>query len=116
MGITGAALGNKAQNFGLIQLQGFRGRQIVRCQNNRHIRVDAAVHNSQQIVQNTLGYVFDVCSTSLHISIVHCCKHGSKLDACLLDGILCIAELFFNESGHAFHKVIVLHEHCVGFE
>ena len=97
MRVTGTTHGDKSQNLGLVQLQGFRRSQIVRCQNNRNIRVDSSVHNTQQIIQNPLGHILDVRSTSLHICIIHSCKHSCKLDACLFHGVFCITGFFINQ-------------------
>ena len=116
MRVTGTTHGDKSQNLGLVQLQGFRRSQIVRCQNNRNIRADSSVHNTQQIIQNPLSYVLDVRSTSLHICIIHSSKHGSELDACLFHGIFCITGFFINQRCNTLYKVFIFHKHGMGFK
>ena len=116
MRVTGTTHGDKSQNLGLVQLQGFRRSQIVRCQNNRNIRVDSSVHNTQQIIQNPLGHILDVRSTSLHICIIHSCKHSCKLDACLFHGVFCITGFFINQRCNTRYKVFIFHKHGMGFK
>ena len=54
VGIGRTIFGNEAQNLGFVQLDGFRGCQIIGSQDHRLFRIDTALHNTHQIVQNPL--------------------------------------------------------------
>ena len=111
MGIGRSALRYKTQNFGFVQLDGLGRCQIISCQNNRFLRVNAAFHNPHQIIQNPLGDIPDVCSTGLHIGIIHGSEHSCKLLSGHLNSIFRITALFLQTGENTFHIVFVFYEH-----
>ena len=114
--VAGAALRDKAQNLGLVQLYGLRRSQIVRCQNNRHIRINTACHSAAQNTNDAVGNILDVCGARLHVAVVHRGKHLCKLLRHLRNGIFCIDLFAVNQILNALYIVEVIQHHLMRFK
>ena len=116
MAVGRAFAGDEAQNLALIQLDGLGGSQIIRRQNHRFIRIDAAFHDAHQVVDDAAGYIADIRCASLHVGVIHGSEHSCKLLTCLLNGILGVAAFIIEHGVDALHIVFVLNEHGMGFK
>ena len=116
MAVARPALGDEAQDLAFIKLKGLGGGQVVGGQDHRLLRVDAAVHDAHEIVQNPPGHVLDVRRPGLHIGVVHGGQHGGELLPGDLHGPFGGAALLLQRRVHAVAEILILHEHGVGLE
>ena len=113
---AGAALGDEAEDLGLVQLHGLAGGKIVGGEDDGHLGVDAALHHAQKDPDNTAGDVLDVGGSCLHVAVVHGGEHLGKLGAHVGDDGLGIAAFFLDPGLNGFLVVQVLAHHLVGLE
>ena len=113
---TGTACRNKAQDLGLVQLDGFGRSQIIRSQQDRDLGGNTALHHAAQDAQNPLADVLDVGGTGLHIGIVHRGKHCGELFGHVGNSSLGIEFFFVDEVFDGFLVVQVFSHHLVCFK
>ena len=113
MAVARTAGGDKAQNLGLVQLYGLRRSQIVRCQNNRNIGINAACDNTAQDADDTGGDVLDVRRTRLHIGVIHGCEHLCKLLRNLRNRIFRVDALAFDHIIDAVDVIQIIQHHLM---
>ena len=114
--VAGAALRDEAEDLRLVQLDGLRGREVIRGDDHRLVRVDAALDHAHQVVQDAARHIADVGGAGLHVGVVHRGEHGGKLLAGCLHGVLGVAAFLLHGGLDALDEVLVLHEHRMRLE
>ena len=113
---AGAGGGHKAEDLGLVELDGLTGGEVVSREHDGHVGVDAALHDAAEDADDAGGDVLDVGGAGLHVGVVHRGKHLGKLGGHVGDDGLRVAELLLDAVFDGLFVVEVLAHHLVGLE
>ena len=113
---AGAALGDEAEDLGLVELDGLAGGEVVGGENDGDLGVDAALHDAEQDADDAAGDVLDVGGAGLHVGVVHRSEHLRELGAGVGHNGLGVAALFLDPGLDGLLVVEVLAHHLVGLE
>ena len=116
MGIGGTKCGDKCKHFVLIQQNRFAGCQIIGTNNHLAVSQVVCICIYIQILNQSIGDVFDIGCTCLHIGIIHGTKHLCKIIGRQCNGILCIDQLRFNDVFNGFIVILIFQHHHMNFK
>ena len=107
---------SKSKHFLFIELYCLTWCKIVCCNNTRFCHLTCSVAHSAENIKHTLGNVLHVGCTSLHICIIHRCKHLCKVISCCRNSILCIYTLCTDNSFNRFQIIQIIKHHLVNLK
>ncbi len=90
--------------------------EVVCAEDDGDVGVDAALYDAHQVVEQSLGDVFDVRGTGAHVSVVHGGEHGGEGVAGGADRVFGVALLGLEAVVDAYDIVVIVEEHGVGLE
>ena len=116
MGIRRSLSRHKCQHLGTVKLDRLARCQIIR-QNDRllhlhGLRAAAVMQNGDQ----TLGNIFDVRRTRLHVLIIHAGEHRRKVVPCRSNGKLCIDLLCRDNVADGIAVILIVQHHLMYLE
>ena len=117
MGIGAAPAGDKAQDQGFVQLEGFTGRQVIGADDGRLGKKFRPTPSAlgQGIFQLAADGPY-IGAPGLHVFIVHGFQHGGKLAACFPDSSFRRHVLFLDQSLDGVTKIRILDHHLMDFK
>ena len=110
MGVCRTIHGCKGKHFGFVELNRLTWYQIICCHDHRFVCYNTALPGIGKDTEKTVRYILYISCTSLHISIIHGCKHLREVISCCCNGILCVDFLGGNNILNRIH-IIQIHQH-----
>ena len=116
MAVGAAALGDKGQNLGFVQLNGLAGGQLIADQNYRPLQFQPALGPAGKNAQNAAAHVQNVVAAGLHIGIVHLPEHPCELLGGFVHGGLGGQPIQPDGTLNGVLKIQVFGQQLVGFK
>ena len=112
VGISRSFHRHKAKDFLFVKLHRLAGRQILRHQNHRFLRVNLFLRQIQKNADHSLGDIPDIRRASSHILVIHRRKQLCELRSRLIYRIHCIITVLYLSRGRG-QIVFILQKHPV---
>ena len=109
-------LGNQRKELVFFKLNSLAWSKIL-CHNDHRLRHSLRAYlASVQDRDHTLRDIFDICSTSSHIIIIHAQEHGSKLLRSHEYSVLCIHFLIFYDIFDGIIIIRIIKKHLMNIK